>query len=197
MNAIPATECLATARHDIWARLETAAHDRRSPMHTPVIATADADARVMVLREFDAASATLRFHLDARSPKQSVIADDPRVGVLAYDKAAGVQIRCRGRARVVVTGELVDAAWAGSAPFARRCYLGAAPGELREGPASGLPEWVEGQQPTEEQLRPARANFAIMLVGLEEVDWYSLAHTGHRRAVFRRADGWAGQWLTP
>ncbi|WP_228243217.1 pyridoxamine 5'-phosphate oxidase family protein [Porphyrobacter sp. GA68] len=197
MNAISATESLPAVRLDIWARLDTAVRDRRSAMHTPVIATADADARVMVLREFDVASVTLRFHLDARSPKRSVIADDPRVGVLAYDKGAGVQIRCRGRAEVVVTGERVDAAWAGSAAFARRCYLGAAPGELCEGPASGLPAWIEGQQPTEDQLRPARANFAIMLVELEEIDWYSLAHTGHRRAVFRRADGWAGQWLTP
>lgn len=197
MNTSMVGDALAAARQDARERLADAARNRRNPMHTPAVVTADADARVMVLREFEQETATLRFHLDVRSPKRAVIAVDPRVGVLAYDKDAGVQLRCRGEAEIQASGGAVEAAWAASAPFARRCYLGSAPGEPSDEPTSGLPDWIEGKQPTEEQLRPARANFAILLVRLAEIDWYSLSHTGHRRALFRREDGWAGQWLTP
>lgn len=182
---------------DASDRLRIAAENRRSPMHTPVIATGDADARIMVLRALDVEQMTLRFHLDARSPKRQIIADDPRIGILAYDKEAGLQLRCRGSGRVETAGNTADAAWAASDRFARRCYLGDAPGELAQEPTSGLPEWLGGGRPTEEQLIPARKNFAILLVQLEEIDWYSLSHKGHRRALFRRADGWRGQWLAP
>lgn len=188
---------LAAALADTRARIQHGAINRRSSMHTPVIATSDADVRVMVLRAFDAESMILRFHTDARAPKSSLIGGGAPVGVLFYDKEAGVQLRCRGRGSVEQDGAHVDAAWAVSAAFARRCYLGAGPGEVSDVATSGLPDWIAGKQPTEEELLTARPNFAILLVTLEEIDWYSLAHTGHRRALFRRADGWAGQWLTP
>ena len=40
-------DSLDKVRADAQARLERAARDRRSPMHTPVIATGDADARIV------------------------------------------------------------------------------------------------------------------------------------------------------
>jgi len=188
---------LTEALIDTRTRLQNAGTSRRSPMHTPVVATSDADLRVMVLRAFNAERMQLRFHTDARAPKAERIGEGATLGVLFYDKEAGVQIRCRGTGRVESAGAAADAAWAASSAFARRCYLGDAPGTLSPEPSSGLPEWAEGQQPTEEQLAPARANFAVLLVEIDEVDWYRLAHTGHRRALFRREDGWTGQWLTP
>ena len=54
---------------DIIRLLEKAASDRSSPMHTPVVTTADADARIMVLRAFDEENWILRFNTDARAPK--------------------------------------------------------------------------------------------------------------------------------
>ena len=183
---------------DLDARLAGAASDRKSAMHTPVFATADGDARILVLRGYDAATGTLRFHTDIRSPKVAAIEAAPRAGVLLYDKDAGIQIRLGGTARVEGEGELADAAWAQSDAYARRCYLGAAPGEHADGPDSGLPAWVEGKRPTEEELAPARANFAVLLVEVDSWDWYSLSHDGHRRAVFSgRADGREGSWVTP
>lgn len=187
-------DTLEKVRADLDARLEAAAGDRRSPMHTPVVATADADARVMVLRGFDRLSWTLRFHTDARSPKVTAVEDDPRIAVVAYDKAAGVQLRLRGRGRIERVGTGVDAAWAESTNFARRCYLGAGPGAASEGPTSGLPQQFEGAEPDDGELLPARLNFALLLVKMEEADWFSLAHTGHRRALLTR-DG--GQWIAP
>ncbi len=179
---------------DIIRLLGNAAEDRHSPMHTPVVATADADARIMVLREFDAENWCLRFHTDARAPKRDIIGDGAPVAVLFYDREEKVQIRCRGTGRIEVDTARVQAAWEESDAYARRCYLGSPPGETREAPSSGLPEWIEGKRPTEEQLSPARENFAVLLVEIESADWYCLSNDGHRRAVIGNGKG---QWLTP
>ena len=187
-------DTLDAIHEDAAARLAQAAKDRRSPMHTPVVATADADARVMVLRAFEPWS--LRFHTDARAPKVSVIEDDPRVGVLFYDKSEKVQIRVRGTARIERDGPIADAAWAASANFARRCYLGDGPGTVADAASSGLPEAFEGEEPSDAQLVPARENFAVLLVELHELDWFYLAHDGHRRALFDLASG-ESRWITP
>jgi pyridoxamine 5'-phosphate oxidase len=191
-------DTLAQIRADIDHRLARAASDWRCAMHTPVVATADADARVMVLRAFDPAAMRLRFHTDSRAPKAALIGNGGRIGVLFYDREAKLQIRTRGWGRIEAHGPQVDAAWAQSTGFARRCYLGERPGHVAEGPSSGLPPQFEGVEPDEEQLVPARANFALLVVTLDELDWFSLAHTGHRRVQFRREGAvWQGSWVTP
>ena len=178
--------------NDIAQRLSDGAANRRSPR------TRRSPPRcrrtVMVLRGFDPESWTLRFHTDARSPKVAVIEDDPRIGVLAYDKQAKLQLRLRGTGRIVTTGQAVDSAWSQSDNFARRCYLGSGPGEHSDQPTSGLPTEFEGVEPTDDQVNPARENFALLLVQIEEADWFSLAHTGHRRALFI---GDEGRWISP
>ena len=188
---------------DVMQRLTAGAKDRRSNMHTPVVATSDADVRVMVLRAFDEAAMTLRFHTDARSPKIAA-ADGRAVGVLLYDKEAKVQIRARGMGRIETDGPVADAAWAASTNYAQRCYLAqAAPGDASVEGVSGLPDWAEGVNPSDEQVAPARANFAVLLVQLERLDWLYLANSGHRRAVFTGGEGaggakaWKGQWVVP
>ncbi|UIP06255.1 pyridoxamine 5'-phosphate oxidase family protein [Erythrobacter sp. SDW2] len=189
---------LEAIREDIDSRLAQAANDRRSAMHTPVVATADADTRVMVLRAFNPDTMTLRFHTDSRAPKAGVIGARAPVGVLFYDREAKLQIRTRGSGRIERAGALVDAAWAESTNFARRCYLGEGPGSVADGPSSGLPPQFEGVEPDDAQLLPARENFAILLVTIDELDWFTLAHTGHRRAQFvRTAGAWRGNWVTP
>ena len=187
--------------HDISTRLGAAARDRKSPMHTPVIGTADGDLRVMVLRACDSDLAALRLHTDARSPKAALVTQRPEVALLAYDPAAKIQIRARGLGRIEREGPVADAAWAAATAFARRCYLtSAGPGSEADGPLSGLPPELEGIRPTEEQLLPARENFAVLLITLTELDWLYLAHNGHRRAKFSRGDAgrpWQGTWVVP
>lgn len=186
---------------DAWRLLVRGGADRRSPMHTPVVASVDADGlpstRVMVLRKADPVHGTLRFHTDARSPKVRQLDGKP-VSVLAYHAQENVQLRISGVARIGRDDAEVDGIWNQSTLFARRCYLAQqAPGTPLPGPASGLPEWIEGLQPTAEQIAPARPNFAVLWVGVTAIDWLHLANSGHRRAVFRSDDGWAGAWVTP
>ena len=143
-------------RADVTDRLTHAVTDRSVPMHTPVVATADADARVMVLRGVERGGWLLRFHTDARAPKVAAILRDPRIAVLGYDKQAKIQLRMRGRARIERDGARVEEAWAESTNFARRCYLGDAPGQSSPVPTSGLPEAFETSEPADAQLVPAR-----------------------------------------
>ena len=192
---------LADAFDTCWRLLTRGAADRRSPLHTPTVASVTAagvpDARVMVLRAADRVAASLRFHTDARSPKCGDLIGRA-VSVLGYHPGESVQLRLAGTARVVMQGPEVDHIWATSTPFARRCYLvESAPGTLLPGPASGLPTWVEGRQPEVADLVPARANFALVMIDVAEIDWLHLAQAGHRRAVFRADAGWAGRWVVP
>lgn len=177
------------------------ATSRHSEMHTAVVGSSDGDLRVMVLREYDADSRVLRFHTDARSPKCAVIGEaGSPVNVLFYDREAKTQIRARGIGRIEREGTIADAAWETSTNFARRCYLVEnAPGAASDQGTSGLPQWVEGIQPSDVQVALARENFAVLLVRLERLDWLHLANSGHRRAVFTAGDdnSWEGQWVLP
>lgn len=196
----PAIETLESIRNDIAFRLNEAATSRHSAMHTGVVATADADVRVMVLRAFDRRGWRLRFHTDARSPKCEVIggreAGGSPVGALFYDRKAKIQIRCRGTGWIETDTPLADAAWEESTRFARRCYLGDGPGMVSEAATSGLPDWAEGIEPDEDALAPARANFAVLVVELAEADWFYLSNDGHRRAIIDLANG-EGRWVAP
>lgn len=190
---------LDDVRTDLTNRLIRAARDRKSAMHTPAVITSDVDARTMVLREFDSQAWTLRFHTDTRAPKVAPIEADPRVAVLFYDKGAKIQIRVRGTAQVLRDAPVAESAWQAGSNFARRCYMGEGPGAASDIPTSGLPPELEGVEPSDEQLAPARDNFAVLLITLRELDWLYLAHTGHVRARFDAApDGhWQGRWVAP
>ncbi|MXO57397.1 flavin-binding protein [Altererythrobacter gangjinensis] len=189
---------------DIKTRLIEGGKMRKSAFHTLVVGTSDIDLRVMVLREFDPVTGTLRFHTDLRSPKVAAVTNDPQMTVLAYDSEAKVQIRMRGKGRVESSGPIADKAWSEATNFAKRCYLAEAPpSSPSDGPVSGLPDWIEGITPEDAQVAAARENFAVLLVSVREFDWLYLANTGHRRAkiVVRSSSGdgasAATQWLVP
>ncbi len=180
--------------------LEHGATSRKSAMHTSVVGTSDGDLRVMVLREFDAGTHTLRFHTDARSPKVKSIEANPAMQILAYDPEAKIQIRMRGRGRVERDTPSADAAWDASTNFAKRCYLAeSGPSSETAEPTSGLPQWVEGKNPDDAQVAAARQNFAIVLVTVTEFDWLYLANSGHRRAKVTIGDEGTPSvsWLVP
>lgn len=181
----------------IAAMLAQGAEDRSSAAHTPVVSSADGDVRVMVLRAFDQAGWSLRFHTDARAPKCAAVAAEPAIRLLIYDRDAKTQLRLLGAGEILNDGAEVDDAWASSTRFARRCYMGAAPGDVADAPTSGLPEDVEGAEPTEEQLAQARRNFAVLRVRLARADWFTLDHRGHRRAILDLANPTQHHWVAP
>ncbi len=204
-NTFDLPDDLDTVLADVWQRLGRAAKDRRAAMHTPVVATVTkagiASQRVMVLRAFDRASATLRFHTDARAAKAEQVGTGSPVSILGYDAGAKRQFRLSGTARIETDTPAADRAWAEATLFARRCYLAdPAPGTVSDLPVSGLAADIEGRKPEDEaEVAPGRANFALLMVDIDTVEFLHLAHTGHRRAMFVRSDDglWQGQWLVP
>jgi pyridoxamine 5'-phosphate oxidase len=183
-----------------WSLIAAGAINRNLAAHTPVVATVDVSGqphqRVMVLRAADREDRLLRFHSDSRSAK---MAQTGPASVLIYEPGEKLQLRLSGSARVELSGAISDAAWESSTQFARRCYMAeAAPGSFSETPVSGLPEWIEGRQPTDEQLHPYRGNFGLFLVIVDTIECLYLANSGHRRARWTWENGaWLGNWLIP
>ena len=190
---------------EAWNVVEAGVTDRNSPAHTPTVGTVDADGtpqlRIMILRAVSRDIRTLRFHTDARSDKTAQLQHKAATSVLVYDVAAKAQIRLSGRAHIAAQGDVADMAWSGSTPFARRCYMAeVAPGTPIAQPSSGLPDWIEGKQPEEEQLTDYRGNFAALLFQADSIEWLYLANAGHRRARWQWDDAksvWLGSWLVP
>ena len=188
-----------------WELLSEGATDRHSPLHTPAVATITAagtpSQRIMVLRESFPASRRLRFNTDSRASKVADIGLGGAVSVLGYHPDAKVQLRLAGTAVVQSAGSEADAAWAQASLYGQRCYLvEPAPGQAVDAPTSGLEPALEGVKPTPEQVAPARAHFAVLLVEVQTIEWLYLAHDGHRRATFRwnpDTNRWDGRWLVP
>ncbi len=186
-----------------WLMLVRGGADRRSAFHTPVVASVDAsgapEARVMVLRQADRAARSLRFHTDIRTAKVAQLARQPAITVLGYDPGAKIQLRVRGVGNIIGDGAHADAAWARSALSSRKCYLAeSAPGSGVEAATSGLPPAFETRDPDEAEALPGRANFSVLLVTVESLEWLYLAAPGHRRARFQWSDTeWTKHWLVP
>lgn len=188
-----------------WHIIQRGLTDRNSPAHAPVVGTVDADGtpqlRIMILRDASQSTRMLRFNTDARSQKITQMRMNAATSILIYDAAAKVQLRLSGKAEVIVDGDVADNAWSHSTPFARRCYMAEAlPGSEVPLPSSGLPDWIQGRQPSEAQLVDARPNFATLLFQADQLEWLYLANAGHRRARWTWNDQqalWDGCWLIP
>jgi pyridoxamine 5'-phosphate oxidase len=190
---------------EAWRLIEPGSIDRRSEAHCPSVATLDANGfpsqRVMILRHVDWAARKLRFHTDARSTKTQTLSERNAASVLFYLPEAKIQLRLNGTMSMSTAGEEIDDAWDSATLFARRAYMATiAPGTVVGQPVSGLPSFIEGRQPTEEDIAPARENFALLHVEFDTVEWLYLANSGHRRARWRwdaAAKTWHGCWLIP
>ncbi len=196
---------IALTLEEALRMLEEGAKDRKSPLHTPTVATVREDGtpsqRIMVLREAERDNRMLRFNTDYRASKVADIRDGGPVSILCYHPEAKVQLRLSGRGRIEQDSAACDAAWNQATLYGKRCYLAdPAPGSSVAQPTSGLDPAVEGRKPEGFEVAPARDNFAILLVDIEQIEWLYLAHTGHRRALFSwdaTAMQWIGKWLVP
>lgn len=196
-------EKLAGILDRAWSMLEHAVSHRKSPMHLGMLATwsdSGPQARIVVLREANRETGSLRFHTDIRSPKFAELQHDPRVAWVFYDASEKIQVRMLGKAEIHTRGPVAEAAWINTIPFSRRCYMAAiAPGSASEEETSGLPLELEDREPTMEESEVGRVNFCAVLTQIEEIDVYTLAVTGHRRAHFWLEDGKVSrsEWRAP
>lgn len=193
MTRPPPPACLEDALAGAFALLARGVADRRSPLHTPTLATRGTDgapnARTVVLRAFDAATRRLRLHTDRRSAKATELAADPRVMLHGYDAGAQIQLRIAGRASLHQTDALAEDAWAGSRASSRMCYSAA------EAPGAS----VAMPPPAPRDTEGGRTNFLAVVIAMDSLDWLLLAHEGHRRARFAwdEAGALSASWIAP
>lgn len=191
------TDDLDAVLQSVWALLARGVADRRSPFHTPSVATLDRDGapatRTVVLRGVDAKLWSLRFHTDRRSSKFASLSCDPRIAVLAYDARSKVQVRASGIAHLHTDDDVAEAAWRNSRPSSRQCYA-----QVR-GPGTPVANPADAFPPQPENDTTGRENFAAVVVHVRALEWLYLQAGGHRRARFERKGAAASTacWLAP
>ncbi|RDC75500.1 pyridoxamine 5'-phosphate oxidase [Rhodovulum sp. 12E13] len=177
---------LETLLRDAWQRLCRGVTDRRAPARHPVLATqamgGGGEARTVVLRAASPSAGRVEIHTDALSAKVCELEAEPRATLLVWDDKARLQIRLRVTARLVHA----DAeAWARVPQAARGAYGGdPPPGRPIAAPEAHAPG-------------AARERFTRLVCTIDEIELLHLGAERHRRAVYRRADGWAGALRAP
>lgn len=180
---------------EAWRLLSRGVADRRSPFHTPSVATVRVDGtpsvRTVVLRACKPENRLIRFHTDARSPKVAEIARNADVAMLFYDAAQKIQIRIEGAARLHRGDALAEECWQASRLQSRQCYrVPVAPGSALSDPADAGHELLAEDE--------ARRYFTVVAVEVRVLEWLYLAIAGHRRARFHWSGAeWQGAWLAP
>ncbi len=183
---------LGAVRDAAFALLAEGVTNRRSPLHTPTLASIGLDgtprARTLVLRGFEPATRTLRLHSDRRSEKFAELTRDPRCALHGYDPAAQVQLRLEGIASLHTGDEVAEAAWQASRPFSRMCYA------IEPGPGTA----IAAPPPAPQDPVTGRAHFGTILLHVHSLEWLWLAAEGHRRARLEwLPDGERTSWLVP
>lgn len=181
-------ESLDQVRDVIWRILGRFVARARPVDRFVALATVDREnrprQRTVALRHADPSTAVLHVHTDALSIKVNEIGDNPHVALLAWEPGERVQLRLGGVARIIADPEARDV-WDTLDEAARLNYSHHPP----PGQALDTPDgYVQ---------RPLPARFAVIEIWVTQIDYVSLADTGHRRAAFSACDGWAGTWLSP
>eukprot|EP01037_Dinobryon_pediforme_P016239 gene16239-16417_t len=152
--------------------------DRRSPFRTPTLATTSPTGcpslRTVVLRGFNPATRCITIHTDRRSPKIHEIRQSPNVALHVYDAGAAIQLRLEATAAIHIEDEVTNEAWARTPPMSRVVYA--------MNPPPGTP--VSEPPPNPESIDHTAANFAVLRLTFDRLEWLWLSHEGHRRAAF-------------
>ena len=195
-NAAPLLGCyddLDGSCAHAWALLARGVKDRRSPFHTPALATVTQDGlpeiRTVVLRGCDSHARNLRFHTDTRSGKIAELNDNPFAAMHFYDAGAKIQLRVRARLELL-TGEAMQA---------RGTIRAHEPRMLSGDTGARLPL----STPADVVFDAAATNdgadhFAPVVAHVRQIEWLYLAARGHRRALFDfTASEPQHSWLVP
>ncbi|MEM6482531.1 MAG: pyridoxamine 5'-phosphate oxidase family protein [Pseudomonadota bacterium] len=170
-----------------WQILGRGVADRRSPARHPTFATVSPDglpqARTVVLRAADRATAMLEIHTDTASAKIAALRAHPQAEVHIWDARSKIQLRLAARVSILTGAETADR-WA-SVPEASRVSYGTEPA-----PGSVIGHVYAYEKP------PCADRFAVLSCALEAIDLVHL-DTRHRRARYTRASEWSGNWLAP
>lgn len=194
-TTIPVSGKLEALVADVWRRIADGLDGRWPPWGLPTLATMSGDgprARVLALRAARVDTRTFVFHADARSDKVREIAADPRVTVIFWNPADGIEARFTGTAVLHREDAVAHAAWQGVSPLRRLASRsieapGAPLNEARR--IDALPLHPEHRGP---------GNFAVIEAEVDRLDWLWVGSDDLRRASFVwTGAAWSGAWTVP
>ena len=185
-------------RTNIWKALAAGAGPQRTPLTMWQAATNGIGAaagmpqvRTVVLRDADQQGGTVSFHTDMRSAKVAELRADPRIAMTGLDLDNFVQIRLEGRTRICADEAERRAVWNAARPHTLILYRTPfAPGTPLDTPQTGHVQESGGDD--------GYANFCVIRVVLDKLEYLDISREGHQRAVFlRKGDDWRGAWIAP
>ena len=180
-------QSLEQIRDKVMAQLTAATLDREHPWRTPVLATINgqaADARCVVIREFDDRDCRFLIYTDERAGKVTQALRNPVGTLVMWSPVLGWQLRCRVHLSLEVSGLAASSRWARIklSPAAQDYLSPLPPGTELEAPGA----------PTHAAV--PRDYFSIINAQVLSIDWLELNALGHRRARF---EGAQATWLQP
>jgi pyridoxamine 5'-phosphate oxidase len=178
-----------------WQHLAQGTKERRSGFHHPVLSTVDAKgkpkSRVVILREANAATGTLRFNADIRTLKWNEIARHAEVNLTFYDQPEKTQLRIEGFATLHTRDAIAEKAWEDSQRMSRLGYCSEpGPGTVIASPEDFNLPGIDDDSST------GFANFGTVIVKVTSIEWLYLKVRGNRRVLFDFTANTA-QWLVP
>lgn len=191
---------LTDLENDIWKLLLNGSLKNKDPFHTASIATLSGSGislRTIVLRKVIVPSKLIRFHTDKRSGKWTELEKDNNISALFYNGPAQIQLRLKGKAILHHNDDVVKDSWQKTSLSGRKSYLTtASPSSISNEPTSGLAMKFEKGDFTLGESEVGKANFGVISVEVNSIDWLWLNHAGHRRAHFDYSNN-QFNWLIP
>jgi pyridoxamine 5'-phosphate oxidase len=195
---------LTDIEKDCWHRILNGSVKSKDPMHNPVvgnITNAGVNMRTVVLRKVVTEEKKLFFHTDVRSGKWQDLEKNENISWLFYDAAGRTQIRIGGTASLHHNDSIANEAWQKTYVPSRKVYLGEdAPSKISLIPTSGLSDFLNINNPTEEESDLGRKNFGVVCTNTFWMEWLWLSSNGHKRAEFiydKNNGTYSSNWLIP
>jgi pyridoxamine 5'-phosphate oxidase len=199
----PHTLSLPSIETDIWNLLTAGSKNPKEAFYTGTLGTQSAsgvELRTVVVREVNTAEKQIFCYSDKRASKIADIQANPFVSWLFWDAGKRIQLRLSGTAAVHISDASTEKHWQQTTPSNRRSYMAiSSPGSLLDHPGSGLPAELDTREPTLEESEQGKANFAVIISAIHQIDWLHLGNKGHRRAIFSYNTGTLIRsfWMVP
>ncbi|MEO1437620.1 MAG: pyridoxamine 5'-phosphate oxidase family protein [Bacteroidota bacterium] len=167
--------------------------DRRHGFRTVILATAspDADARILILRNFDRAKRLIRLYTDHRSPKVASLQAQPKAKILLWNPTHKIQLRLSITASIQNQTDECQRLWKQLPDHGIGDY------SSPTHPGSPLnPLFAQNLQPLERE--EAFQHFSLIDCVFDEIDYLKLDRAGHQRWQFHwENEAWKALELIP
>jgi pyridoxamine 5'-phosphate oxidase len=180
---------------EIWRMLSRGAADAKDDLHWPGLTTVDAQhrpqSRIVVLRAARASEHELEIHTDARSLKVRELTHHPHASLLFYRPRSRAQIRVQALTQLHHHDALAEQRWRALGEAGQTLYCSnTTPGSPLESPEQALTPALTPEL--------GLANFVVITLQVQSLEWLELARPVHRRAIFSYPSSTLqAQWIAP